>query len=344
MFRLVGIGLAFASIALTGGAFAQAPNSTMPVTVDNFLRAETDHYLAMNAKVIGGLGKFQHSREPASIDNQTVIRMNRDTLYSFAVFDLAGGPVTLSLPDAGKRYMSMMVVDQDHYLPIVAYGTEPVILTQKSVGTRYAFVAVRTLVDPNDPKDLDEVHRLQDAIKVGQKEAGELDLPNWDEASLTDIRNALLALAKHQSSFRGAFGARGKVDPIQHLIGTAAGWGGIPERDATYVSFTPAKNDGQTVHTLNVPAHVPVKDFWSVSVYNPKGFFEKNAYNAYSINSITAKKNTDGSVTIQFGGCDGKIPNCLPIVEGWNYTTRLYRPEQSIVSGTWKVPEASPLN
>lgn len=344
MFRLVGIGLAFASIALTDGASAQVPGSATPVTVDNFLRAETDHYLAMNAKVIGGLGKFQHSREPASIDNQTVIRMNRDTLYSFAVFDLAGGPVTLSLPDVGKRYMSMMVVDQDHYLPIVAYGTAPVILTQKSVGTRYAFVAVRTLVDPNDPKDLDEVHKLQDAIKVSQKETGRLDLPNWDEASLTDIRNALLALAKHQSSFRGAFGSRGKVDPVQHLIGTAAGWGGIPDRDATYVSFTPAKNDGQTVHILKVPAHVPVKDFWSVSVYNPKGFFEKNAYNAYSINSITAKKNADDSVTIQFGGCDGKVPNCLPIVEGWNYTTRLYRPEQSIVSGTWKVPEAIPVN
>lgn len=344
MFRLVWIGLAFASIALTDGASAQVPGSATPVTVDNFLRAETDHYLAMNAKVIGGLGKFQHSREPASIDNQTVIRMNRDTLYSFAVFDLAGGPVTLSLPDVGKRYMSMMVVDQDHYLPIVAYGTAPVILTQKSVGTRYAFVAVRTLVDPNDPKDLDEVHKLQDAIKVSQKETGRLDLPNWDEASLTDIRNALLALAKHQSSFRGAFGSRGKVDPVQHLIGTAAGWGGIPDRDATYVSFTPAKNDGQTVHILKVPAHVPVKDFWSVSVYNPKGFFEKNAYNAYSINSITAKKNADDSVTIQFGGCDGKVPNCLPIVEGWNYTTRLYRPEQSIVSGTWKVPEAIPVN
>ncbi|MGO4338593.1 DUF1254 domain-containing protein [Labrys sp. KB_33_2] len=344
MFRLVGIGLAFASVTLTSGAFAQTASSTMPVTMDNFLRAETDHYLAMNAKVIGGLGKFQHSREPASIDNQTVIRMNRDTLYSFAVFDLAGGPVTLSLPDAGKRYMSMMVVDQDHYLPIVAYGTKPVTLTQKSVGTRYAFVAVRTLVDPNDPKDLDEVHRLQDAIKVSQNEAGRLDLPNWDEGNLTDIRNALLALAKYQTSFRGAFGARGSVDPIQHLIGTAAGWGGIPDRDAIYVSFTPAKNDGQTVHTLSVPANVPVKDFWSVSVYNPKGFFEKNAYNAYSVNSITAKKNADGSTTIQFGGCDGKIPNCLPIVEGWNYTTRLYRPEQSIVSGKWKVPEASPLN
>lgn len=344
MFRLVGISLVFASLALTGGALAEAPDSKIPVTTDNFARAETDHYLAANAKLIGGLGKFQHSREPASIDRQTVIRMNRDTLYSFAVFDLAGGPVTLSLPDTGKRYMSMMVVDQDHYLPIVAYGTKPVILTQKSVGTRYAFVAIRTLVDPNNPKDIDEVHKLQDAIKVSQKETGKLDLPNWDEGSLTDIRNALLTLAKYQPSFRGSFGARGQVDPIQHLIGTAAGWGGIPDKDAIYASYTPAKNDGKTVYTINMPKTVPVKEFWSVSVYNAKGFFEKNAYNAYSINDITAKKSVDGSVTIQFGGCDGKIPNCLPIVEGWNYTVRLYRPEQPLLSGKWKVPDAKPSN
>ena len=30
-------------------------------------------------------------------------------------------------------------------------------------------MAVRTLVDPNDPKDLDAVHKLQDAIKISQK-------------------------------------------------------------------------------------------------------------------------------------------------------------------------------
>jgi hypothetical protein len=344
MFRSASIILAFASVALTSAAFAEAQGSKIPVTVDNFTRAETDHYLAANVKDIGGLGKFKHSREPVSIDKQTVIRMNRDTLYSFAVFDLAGGPVTLSLPDAGKRYMSMMVVNQDHYLPIVAYGTKPVALTQKSVGTRYAFVAVRTLVDPNDPKDLDEVHRLQDSIKVSQKETGNLDLPDWDEGGLTDIRNGLLALAKHQTSYHGSFGARDQVDPIPHLIGTASGWGGIPEQDAMYPSFTPAKNDGKTVYTLDLPKSVPVKAFWSISVYNPKGFFEKNDYNAYSINNITATKNADGSVTAQFGGCDGKIPNCLPIVEGWNYTVRLYRPEQSILSGKWKLPEAKPLN
>ncbi|WEK52748.1 MAG: DUF1254 domain-containing protein [Candidatus Kaistia colombiensis] len=344
MFRSIGIGLALASVALTSGAFAQDTIGKSPVSTDNFVRAETDNYLATNAKVVGALGKFQHSRQPASIDDQTVIRMNRDTLYSFAVFDLAAGPVTISLPDSGTRYMSMMVVDQDHYIPIIAHGKETVTLTQDAFGTRYAFAAIRTLVDPNDPKDVEEVHKLQDAIVVSQKDAGKLELPDWDQDNLTAIRNALLVLAEHQLSFSGAFGTRDQVDPIKHLIGTAAGWGGLPDSEANYQSFSPEKNDGKTVYTLTMPKDVPVKAFWSVSVYNKQGFFQKNDHNAYSVNNITADKNADGSVTIQFGGCDGKVVNCLPIVDGWNYTARFYRPEQVILSGDWAVPEAKPVN
>jgi len=37
-----------------------------------------------------------------------------------------------------------------------------------------------------------------------------------------------------------------------------------------------------------------------------------NQYATYSVNSYTAAKGPDGSVTVQFGGCDGKTPNCLP--------------------------------
>src|SRR4026208_1121061 len=32
-------------------------------------------------------------------------------------------------------------------------------------------------------------------------------------------------------------------------------------------------------------------------------------------------------------------PNCIPIVKGWNYTVRLYRPRPEILDGTWKFPE-----
>jgi hypothetical protein len=44
-----------------------------------------------------------------------VIRMNRDTLYSLSVFDLDAGPVTVTLPNSGQRFMSMQVIDEDHY-------------------------------------------------------------------------------------------------------------------------------------------------------------------------------------------------------------------------------------
>ena len=49
---------------------------------------------------------------------------------------------------------------------------------------------------------------------------------------------------------------------------------------------------------------MPVDGFWSISVYNAKGYFEKNDLNAYSLNNLTAKPNADGSFTVQFGGCD----------------------------------------
>jgi hypothetical protein len=92
-----------------------------------------------------------------------------------------------------------------------------------------------------------------------------------------------------------------------------------------YLPVTPARNDGTTVYKLTVKDG-PVDGFWSISVYNAEGYFQRNQYNAYSVNNITAKKGADGSVAIQFGGCDGKIPNCLPIIKRWNYTVRLFRP------------------
>lgn len=331
------------SVALACTAGLALAQGTVPVTVDVFTRAETDRYLLTNAKVAGGLGKFHHAREPASIDRQTVVRMNRDTLYSFAVLDLAAGPATITLPEAGDRFMSLMLLNEDHYVQDVFYDSKPHTLTQEGMGTRYAFVAVRTLVDPTQPKDVEAVHRLQDRISLSQQGVGKLELPDWRESDLNEVRNALLQLARH-ASFGRAFGRKGEVDPVRHLIGTAAGWGGNPDRDAAYSSATPPRNDGTTVHRLRVPANVPVNAFWSISVYNDKGFFVKNPLGVYSLNNLIAKKDADGAVQIQFGGCDGQVPNCIPIVAGWNYTVRMYRPKDEILSGQWKFPVAEPVN
>jgi hypothetical protein len=138
------------------------------------------------------------------------------------------------------------------------------------------------------------------------------------------------------------FGTEQQTEPVRRLIGAAMAWGGNPEKEATYLNVTPSKNDGKTIYGLQVK-DVPVDGFWSISLYNAKGYFEKNPYNAYTLNNLTAKKEADGSVNIQFGGCDGKIANCLPIMPGWNYIVRLYRPRPEIVNGSWKFPEAQPV-
>jgi hypothetical protein len=324
-------------------AHAQSPaENAIPVTVDNFVRAETDMYFGAVVKK-GGFGKFEHNRDLVPIDKQTVIRMNRDTLYSGAVFDLDGGPVTITLPDVGARFMSMQLIDEDEYTPMVVYTAGTQSFARAQIATRYVLMAVRILVDESDPNDLQEVRKAQDAIKVSQRVPGKFETPNWHAASQTNVRDALLVLASTLPDTNGAFGPRGQVDPIRHLIGAASAWGGNPEMDAIYLNFAPGKNDGTIFYKLNV-GYVPVDGFWSISVYNAAGYFQSNPLNAYSLNNITAQKNDDGSIAVQFGGCDGiVIPNCLPISDGWNYMVRLYRPRPEILNGSWKFPEARPL-
>ncbi len=330
----------FATLMLgaLGGAQAAPADRPVAVTPDNFVRAESDLYFSGVVKD-GGFGKFMHRREPTSVAKQTIIRMNRDTLYSAAVFDLDAGPVTITLPDPGKRFLSMQVIDEDEYTPEVHYGAAVRTLTKDEIGTRYALVGVRILVNPDDPKDVETVHALQDAIEVSQPGGpGKFTIPNWDASSQIKVRNALLELASTIPDTKGMFGPRGQVDPVRHLVGSAAAWGGNPEQDALYLNVTPPKNDGKTVYKLNVK-NVPVDGFWSISVYDDKGHFAPNAQNAYSLNNLTAKPGDDGSFAIQFGGCDGRIANCLPTPPGWNYLVRLYRPKPEILNGAWTFPE-----
>ncbi|REJ96981.1 MAG: DUF1254 domain-containing protein [Planctomycetota bacterium] len=312
-----------------------------PVNVLNYTRAETDMQFKSYAAKAGGVGKFLHLREPYSVEDQTTIRGNRDTLYSVGVYDLVS-PVTIVMPDSQGRFQSLLVIDQDEYNPVLKNGSGEVTLSIDSVGTRYAMVLVRTFADPSDAEDMQQAYALQDAIQIKQASSGTLELPDWDEKSLVETRQQLNQMAMKMKDFSEAFGRRGEVDPVEHLIGSAAGWGGNPKRGAMYFSYTPAENDGETAYTLTMPKDVPVEAFWSVTVYNKDGFFTPNDLNAYSYNSVTAKRNKDGSVTIHFGG-EPKSTNYLPITDGWNYVVRCYLPGWQIIEGNWTPPEPQPV-
>jgi hypothetical protein len=309
-----------------------------PVTVKTFMRAETDVAIKRVHDQIG-FNKWFHFRMPAPLDKQDVIRINRDTIYSSAVLDLSK-PVTITMPDASGRYMSLHVINQGHYSFVVSKSGAHK-LTQEKVGSRYAYLIVRTFVDPDDPNDIKAANAAQDAMTIAGGGNGPLDVPNWNMEQLLEARSALNTLAKLGGNAALAFGTKEEVSPIDHLVFGAAGWGGLPQKSAFYDIATVTKNDG-TPHTVTAK-DVPVDAFWSITVYGADGFIKENPEGHYSFNNITAKPNKDGSVTINFGDCEDGRVNCLPILTGWNYAVRMYEPRKEILDGSWKFPEIKPV-
>ena len=287
----------------------------------------------------GGVNVLHHNRAPADVNHQTVIRMNRDTLYSLSIVDISAG-ATLTIPDSGDRYVSVMVVNQDHYINRIFHEAGTYDLTTDEFDSPHVSVAARVLVDPGDPDDVATVTALQDGFAVHAASDKPFELPDYDTESFDTTRAAVLTLAKGLTRFDHVFGAKSEVDPVRHLLGTASGWGGLPTTEASYIGVEPDLPVGE--YKLNV-REVPVDGFWSVSVYNAAGYFEPNDQDASSINNITGVPEDDGSITVHFGGCDDGRPNCLPITEGWNYTIRMYRPRAEVLAGTWTFPTATPM-
>jgi hypothetical protein len=305
-----------------------------PVTTENFVRAETDRYFASFAKDAGGVNRWKHSRGVAPVEHQPVIRMNRDTLYSFAIVDISEGG-TVTLPDAGDRYVSAMVVNQDHYVNEVLHEPGPHELTIDRFDTPYVVVAVRTLVDASDPADVAAANAIQDRLRIEAASARPFEPTDYDAGSLDTVRKELLARASGGLNTQGMFGRREDVDAEKHLEGTASGWGGLPQAEASYIGSPLDQPLGEYRLTLR---DVPVDAFWSISVYNKDGFFEPNDRGAYNVSSVMAKKDEDGSITVHFGGCEDGRVNCLPIMEGWNYAVRLYRPRPNVLDGSYVFP------
>ena len=125
----------------------------------------------------------------------------------------------------------------------------------------------------NDAADVKAAHAAQDAIRVTQADPGKFEVPDWDQDQRAKLSAALGALMAYVPDSRRMFGKTGTVDPVRHLIGTAAGWGGNPVEDARYIPGLVKLNDGKTPYVLTVK-DVPVDGFWSVTVYNAKGFYE----------------------------------------------------------------------
>jgi len=339
MARTVSALAAALSVVLIASAGSHAADKNVTVNVDNFARAETDMQISRMLKMSDGVNKWSHNRQPTPLDQQNVIRMNRDTLYSMALVDISEG-ATVTMPDPDKRYVSTMVINNDGYINKVFDGGGKFELTMDEFDTPYVVLIVRTLADAEDAADVKAANALQDNMKIEAASAKPFVMPNYGMKSYEATYKPLLKLSEGVPDTRKMFGKKEDVDPVRFLLGSAFGWGGLPIEEAYYLNVNPELPVGEYEITVK---DVPVDAFWSISVYNKDGYFQKNDLNSYSVNNISGTPNKDGSFTVHLGGCGDKRINCIPLTEGWNYIVRLYQPRKEILDGSWTFPSVKPV-
>ena len=309
------------------------------VTPDTYIRAESDRSFLNVQGLAGGVNRFFHFRAPTPLDKQTVVRMNRDTLYSAAVVDTSkGAAVTIPKVPPG-RFISVLVIDNDHYAPAVFYEPGKHALP---ADTKYVLVAVRTqLFDPKDAAEVALVNAIQDQLVIEASSADPMPPSKWDPDSLKALTREYELESKKYSSWKGMMGPRGMVDEATRHIAAAAAWGLNPEKDATYLNyggqFDPAKC---YTATYKAPEN---NAFWSITLYGDDGYMKTDNN---ILNSSNAKLNGDGTFTAFYGSKEvcGDKPNRLDVAPGWNFLMRIYRPGQSVLDGSYVLPEAKKLD
>jgi hypothetical protein len=311
---------------------------TTTVTDENYALAESQviftDYVKRIAAATGtnGVGVFMHNKKGADPKDRTVVRINFDTLYSFAIVDLAED-ATLTMPETGGRYQSAWIITEEHYNPMAFTTPGSHLLTQENAGNRYVTIVMRTQANTADPADMAKANALQEQLKLEQSDRGSYVASHqWDMDEILAMRAKYMAIVEKDNITADVmFGKKGEVSLKDHNCGTAYGWGGFTPQMAVYPGYMPTSTAHQTL-TL---ADVPVKAFWSITIYDAEGYPQGEVYN---INSQFAVPNDDGSFTINFGGDKGN-PNYMDIFDGWNFTLRMYEPTEAYFNGDWVRPE-----
>jgi hypothetical protein len=310
------------------------------VTQENYCRAETDRTFSNIAKSAGGVNQWLHYRNVTPLDRQTVVRMNKDTLYSGAIVDTSKGATITVPPIDDGRYFSVLQVDNDHYCPGVIYNAGTY---QLPTDTKYLCLILRIqLLNPADAADIQEVNRLQEQFIIKSESATPFPEPKWDRQSLAELTT------KYNSEYsQNGIGPndwmapRGVANDKTRHIACAGGWGLFPNKDAVYINYNGKFPAGKAYTATYV---VPENNaFWSITVYGADGYMKSS--NSV-LNKFNTQFNADGTFTVYFGSQEqvGNLPNRLDAPEGWNFVMRVYRPGDSVLNGSYKLPSVEPIH
>jgi len=325
--------IVLASLLLTGCNSSEKKETTqesklVQVTKENYPTVETSRQFVIQIQRAGGINKLDRWDGITKLDNQPIVRLNQDTVYSMGVVDASKG-ATITLPDAGDRFMSVQFVDEHHYVYAAKYGAGTFEIPNK---TDYMYVNVRIASEQGTPEEDKLIAALQKKIVIHANSAKPFVPIKYDEASYKKTHKALLeAFNSGKYDPKTFFNIKGVVDEAGHQIGSAIGWGGGQRVDNIW-SMKPNSSDFSCQSTTFEDPKLG-GGFWSFTVYNKEGFL----YAPANMNSYKAKPNADGTYTVRFG-CDGKENNIKIKNDSgaWNAILRAYKPSKLVQSGKWE--------
>ena len=308
------------------------------VTAATYPTAESARQFLQEQSAVG-VNAFNHRRELTPTDKQTVVRMNRDTYYSFGVANVSEG-ATLILPDIAEgKYMTGMVITEDHRIHPMFYGPGEYELTTHT--GNHVFVVVR--LDATFSQQ--EANAIQDQLRIVAKSSEPFRAEPVDEASFRKVEKELKAkmpgILKRDGpdALVGMFtkpddASKELFTQEKYEVGAAVGWGGAQVVDNIYELSPPYPADVPHQMTFEDPEN---EAFWSITVYNAAGFMFNDVAN---VSSDTAKRNADGTYTVSFGAGPDAPNNLETANESGVFTVaiRHYRVGDKVKNGYRLVP------
>jgi hypothetical protein len=337
------IPIIFALLGLTNIYASDTKKNGVVVTMDNFIHADSVRaYLKELDQANNKVNFIRPNRVFPNTDNQDVIRMNRDTLYTKFILDVQGGATVTTKSYDG--YQNIMVLDPNHseIATLTGSGTIKLDETMLTDG-HHAFIIVRTGLLRDLPKKemFTRAHKAQDNISITYHSSKPyIPSVNYNLVTLDKVKYKILEdFVKHPQKdvIKNGFGTTKTRDPEAARVVIAIGWGGLSGKNAVYSSFNSTKE--RCSFTIDKPnLQYDKKGFFSITIYNADGYI---ATMNYAINSEDMVPNEDGTYTINFLASGEPIKdgekNVLRTPRGkiWTGVIRAYYPKNKNETFAW---------
>jgi uncharacterized membrane protein len=301
---VLGSSTAFVALVSAASAFGEG----QPVTLLTAVPAESEKIFTETIERAGGINTFDHAREPATVETQTIVRSQSDMLYSQGVFDVSAG-MTVTVPECTTGYQSVLMFDANHGQIGVVYCGESREVTAGQVSTedKHIYAMMRTSTD----KGIEAANAAQDAVTMEPRSATEYVGPSYDAAQLEEAKRILadgIVLVRNHTAYADEL-VPGTVllkdgtdlEKYNYIFTSLLGWGLMPLEDAYYVNAVIREADCTEVTFAEPPVDYAHHGYWSLTAYTMEGYLgtENAALSAYK-----AEANDDGSFSVFIGNSE----------------------------------------